>query len=194
MSQLITALVQFPIGQLRACECDRHGIGGLAYVPRNQLMMQKLMINQAYDNMGLRGTQILATLFDGITRHFFVNELLKAHATDDHPLVRPWIEEILRDLKARPPALIFAGDPPFPALRRFLDERYLPSLLSPPVPDGRGLWVERERYGEFHARTPAKAPVMSEAVSSVAKNALTASSRYSTSSSAGRTWSRSVAS
>jgi enoyl-CoA hydratase len=31
--------------------------------------MQKLMINQAYDNMGLHGTQILATLFDGITRH-----------------------------------------------------------------------------------------------------------------------------
>jgi len=38
-------------------------------VPRNQLMMQKLMINQAYDNMGLATTQMLATLFDGITRH-----------------------------------------------------------------------------------------------------------------------------
>ncbi len=38
-------------------------------VPTNQLAMQKLMINQAYDNMGLQGTQILATLFDGITRH-----------------------------------------------------------------------------------------------------------------------------
>jgi enoyl-CoA hydratase len=32
-------------------------------------MMQKLMINQAYENMGLAGTQLLATLFDGITRH-----------------------------------------------------------------------------------------------------------------------------
>jgi enoyl-CoA hydratase len=31
--------------------------------------MQKLMVNQAYDNMGLNGTQILATIFDGITRH-----------------------------------------------------------------------------------------------------------------------------
>ena len=38
-------------------------------VPQNQLMMQKLMINQAYDNMGLAGTQMIATLFDGITRH-----------------------------------------------------------------------------------------------------------------------------
>lgn len=41
----------------------------IAGVPINQLAMQKLMINQAYDNMGLSGTQILATLFDGITRH-----------------------------------------------------------------------------------------------------------------------------
>jgi enoyl-CoA hydratase len=41
----------------------------MAGVPQNQLMMQKLMINQAYDNMGLAGTQMIATLFDGITRH-----------------------------------------------------------------------------------------------------------------------------
>jgi enoyl-CoA hydratase len=36
---------------------------------RNQLMMQKLMINQALDNMGLANTQMIATIFDGITRH-----------------------------------------------------------------------------------------------------------------------------
>ena len=41
----------------------------MAGVPKNQLMMQKLMINQAYDNMGLANTQMIATLFDGITRH-----------------------------------------------------------------------------------------------------------------------------
>jgi enoyl-CoA hydratase len=41
----------------------------MAGVPKNQLMMQKLMINQALDNMGLAGTQMIATLFDGITRH-----------------------------------------------------------------------------------------------------------------------------
>jgi enoyl-CoA hydratase len=41
----------------------------MAGVPKNQLMMQKLMINQAYDNMGLANTQMVATLFDGITRH-----------------------------------------------------------------------------------------------------------------------------
>ncbi len=41
----------------------------MAGVPKNQLMMQKLMINQAYDNMGLESTQMVATIFDGITRH-----------------------------------------------------------------------------------------------------------------------------
>jgi enoyl-CoA hydratase len=41
----------------------------IAGVPTNQLAMQKLMINQAYDNMGLAGTQLLATVFDGIARH-----------------------------------------------------------------------------------------------------------------------------
>lgn len=43
--------------------------GRMAGIPVNQLMMQKLMINQAFENMGLRTTQMFATLFDGITRH-----------------------------------------------------------------------------------------------------------------------------
>lgn len=38
-------------------------------VPKNQLMMQKMVINQAYENMGLASTQTLATFFDGVTRH-----------------------------------------------------------------------------------------------------------------------------
>lgn len=41
----------------------------MASVPINQLMMQKLMINQAIDSMGLAQTQMIATLFDGVTRH-----------------------------------------------------------------------------------------------------------------------------
>jgi len=41
----------------------------MAGVPINQLAMQKMMINQAYDNMGLQSTQNMAVLFDGITRH-----------------------------------------------------------------------------------------------------------------------------
>jgi len=41
----------------------------MAGVPQNQLMMQKLVINQALYNMGLQTTQMIATVFDGITRH-----------------------------------------------------------------------------------------------------------------------------
>lgn len=41
----------------------------IAGVPVNQLMMQKLVINQAVEAMGLKQTQMFATLFDGITRH-----------------------------------------------------------------------------------------------------------------------------
>jgi enoyl-CoA hydratase len=41
----------------------------IAGVPINQLVMQKLMINQAYDNMGLAGTQIIATPSDWRWRH-----------------------------------------------------------------------------------------------------------------------------
>merc|ERR1711879_701371 len=41
----------------------------ISAVPKNQLMMNKMVVNQAVENMGLGTTQRLATLFDGITRH-----------------------------------------------------------------------------------------------------------------------------
>jgi enoyl-CoA hydratase len=41
----------------------------IAGVPRGQLMMQKLVVNQVLESMGLEQTQMFATLFDGITRH-----------------------------------------------------------------------------------------------------------------------------
>lgn len=41
----------------------------MATVPVNQLMMQKLVVNQAVEAMGLKQTQMFATVFDGITRH-----------------------------------------------------------------------------------------------------------------------------
>ena len=41
----------------------------LATIPINQLAMQKMVINQAVEATGLNGTQQLATLLDGISRH-----------------------------------------------------------------------------------------------------------------------------
>lgn len=55
----------------------------IAGVPINQLVMQKLMVNQVYDNMGLQGTQVLATLFDGITRHTAEGRWFKDFAERD---------------------------------------------------------------------------------------------------------------
>ena len=46
----------------RYCERFQH-------IPANQLALNKLLINQAFENMGLRTTQLLGTLFDGMTRH-----------------------------------------------------------------------------------------------------------------------------
>ena len=45
-------------------------------------MMQKLMINQAFANMGLETTQMMATLFDGITRHSPEGVAFKARAEE----------------------------------------------------------------------------------------------------------------
>lgn len=53
-------------------ELDKHVDNvarNMSEIPLNQLAMIKLMINQAYENMGLKNTQLLATIFDGIARH-----------------------------------------------------------------------------------------------------------------------------
>jgi enoyl-CoA hydratase len=54
----------------------------IASVPKNQLMMQKLMVNQAYENMGLSTTQMMATFFDGIARHTPEGVAFKARAEE----------------------------------------------------------------------------------------------------------------
>jgi enoyl-CoA hydratase len=41
----------------------------IAQVPVNQLQMMKLLVNQAFYSQGLHQTQVLGTVFDGITRH-----------------------------------------------------------------------------------------------------------------------------
>lgn len=41
----------------------------IAGVPRGQLMMHKLVVNQMLESTGLEQSQMFATLFDGITRH-----------------------------------------------------------------------------------------------------------------------------
>ncbi len=55
-----------------AAQLDEHVealLGRISSVPANQLMMNKMVVNQAYANMGIESTQMFATLFDGIARH-----------------------------------------------------------------------------------------------------------------------------
>ena len=40
-----------------------------ASIPSNQLALNKLLINQTFESMGLRASQMLGTFFDGIARH-----------------------------------------------------------------------------------------------------------------------------
>ena len=51
-------------------------------VPKNQLAMSKMLVNQAYDNMGLANTQTFATLFDGFARHSPEGVAFKARAEE----------------------------------------------------------------------------------------------------------------
>ena len=41
----------------------------IARVPVNQLQMMKLLVNQSLFSQGLHATQVIGTMFDGITRH-----------------------------------------------------------------------------------------------------------------------------
>ncbi|HUZ29989.1 MAG TPA: crotonase/enoyl-CoA hydratase family protein [Solirubrobacteraceae bacterium] len=43
--------------------------GRIAQVPVNQLQMMKLLVNQSQYAQGLHATQVIGTVFDGITRH-----------------------------------------------------------------------------------------------------------------------------
>ena len=56
--------------------------GRIASVPKSQLILQKLVVNQVYENMGLATTQLLATLFDGIARHTPEGRAFKARAEE----------------------------------------------------------------------------------------------------------------
>jgi enoyl-CoA hydratase len=77
-------------------------------VPKNQLMMQKLMINSAYENVWLATTQTLATLFDGITRHSPEGIAFRQHATKEgfHAAVKLRDSgDVIPGSKSTPPSL-----------------------------------------------------------------------------------------
>ena len=56
-----------PVAQLDAAAMAL--AGRIAGVPRSHLAMHKMVVNQVMLNMGLEQSQMMATVFDGITRH-----------------------------------------------------------------------------------------------------------------------------
>jgi enoyl-CoA hydratase len=54
----------------------------VARVPVNQLVMMKLLLNQGLMSQGLHTTQILGTVFDGITRHTPEGHAFRARAAE----------------------------------------------------------------------------------------------------------------
>ncbi len=125
----------------------------IAGVPKNQLMMLKLVINQAVEHMGLEQTQMFATVFDGITRHSPEGLWFKRYAEKyGFPAAVEW-----RD----------SGRPlPEPGPGSQGDD-----FMTPPAPDARSLWsrdIAGKRSGKkkglkvskkSRTDTHAKAPV-----------------------------------
>lgn len=57
-------------------------VGRVARLPVNQLVMMKLLLNQALTNQGLHTTQVLGTLLDGIARHTPEGHAFRARAAE----------------------------------------------------------------------------------------------------------------
>jgi enoyl-CoA hydratase len=55
----------------------------VARLPANQLHMMKLLVNQAYEQMGLHTTQLIGTLLDGAARHTPEGVQFSRRALDD---------------------------------------------------------------------------------------------------------------
>lgn len=109
---------------------------------------------------GIQSPLYIYSGLEGVTRQVFADNLIRAFADTDHRLIAPRIERALADLRAHPPALIFAGYPPFRGLRSFLEAHYRPVSIEvagkplPIYPNGMGLWVARERYEDFVTPRP----------------------------------------
>jgi enoyl-CoA hydratase len=57
----------FPADEL-AVETEAYA-ARFRHIPANQLALNKMLVNQAFENMGLRTTQMFGTFFDGMARH-----------------------------------------------------------------------------------------------------------------------------
>jgi enoyl-CoA hydratase len=76
--QLINEAVPFAELEARVREVAED----LASIPASQLAAQKLMVNQAYENVGLASTQTLGGILDGLMRNIPAGQEFIAHAAE----------------------------------------------------------------------------------------------------------------
>jgi enoyl-CoA hydratase/carnithine racemase len=102
--ELINAAVPFARLEATVAEKARH----LAGLPASQLAAMKLIVNQAYENMGLHSTQTLGPMLDGLMRntpdaHAFID---RASAEGVRAVTRerdePWGDYSAADPERRP--------------------------------------------------------------------------------------------
>ncbi len=132
--------------------------GGAQWVSLRQLgreMKERTRTWQPRPILEVWGWQSPLLFYSGLDapdRYFFTDPLAKSNVGKSHPLVRPRIERLTKSLIASRPELIFCGDIPFPELKSMLARDYIASSLVGSTPDGRGLFVRKDKYQDFHAR------------------------------------------
>ncbi len=106
-----------PFAELEATVARR--AAELASIPSAQLAAQKLMVNQAYENMGLASTQTLGPVLDGIMRNIpDAHGFIERAASEGVPAVVRERDAPFGDYSAAPPerkpdpAHVVAADPP----------------------------------------------------------------------------------
>jgi hypothetical protein len=95
-----------------------------------------------------------------VTPYFFTNAHLRARVDSPDPLAAARLSRIMRDLEEHRPELVFAGYPPYPALRTWLESNATRTSIEldgqalPIAPRGMGLWVARDKLDLFESSTP----------------------------------------
>lgn len=93
----------------------------------------------------------------GVTAQVFTDNLIRDRAGRGDRFIDARTDRILRELQSHPPDLVFAGYPPFPGLRAYLQRAYLPAPLTvrghplPSLGRGMGLWARADRLADLEA-------------------------------------------
>ena len=124
---------------------------GLQWVDQRRLGLRLRPLGEAGERMLVWGWQSPVHFYskmDSVTPYFFTDPLMQVYRSRYHQFVEPRKERILADILRQMPAIVFAGDPPFPELQSFLTKRY---VHAGDFRDGRGLYVRPDRVDWFQA-------------------------------------------